>query len=166
MRSDVTTPTIVLHGEEDTTDTIGQSMIFYQALKDRGGTVTLGLASVLRAIVQGVWGTDLRAYPELFEAELVHQALHFVLGSHPGADPASFVSGVGARSVTSAYGFQRAAGAHIPGGVVSGSALVRPDLVELHEWPYLWQQTEYVLGHGTADFLFLALAADRLLSGR
>jgi dipeptidyl aminopeptidase/acylaminoacyl peptidase len=32
----VMTPTIVIHGEEDTTDTIGQSMIFYQGLKDRG----------------------------------------------------------------------------------------------------------------------------------
>jgi dipeptidyl aminopeptidase/acylaminoacyl peptidase len=32
----VTTPTLLLHGEEDDTDTIGQSMIFYQGLKDRG----------------------------------------------------------------------------------------------------------------------------------
>ncbi|MGH9349637.1 MAG: prolyl oligopeptidase family serine peptidase [Vicinamibacterales bacterium] len=32
----VQTPTIVIHGERDTTDTIGQSMIFYQGLKDRG----------------------------------------------------------------------------------------------------------------------------------
>ena len=32
----VTTPTILFHGEQDTTDTIGQSMIFYQGLKDRG----------------------------------------------------------------------------------------------------------------------------------
>jgi dipeptidyl aminopeptidase/acylaminoacyl peptidase len=32
----VTTPTIVIHGERDTTDTIGQSMMFYQGLKDRG----------------------------------------------------------------------------------------------------------------------------------
>lgn len=32
----VTTPTILLHGEEDTTDTVGQSMIYYQGLKDRG----------------------------------------------------------------------------------------------------------------------------------
>jgi hypothetical protein len=87
-----------------------------------------------------------------------------VLGCHPGANPASFVSGVGARSVTTGYGFNRADGAHIPGGIVSGSALIRPDLVELLEWPHLWQQTEYVLGHGTADFLFLALAVDRLLS--
>ena len=33
--SRVTTPTIILHGERDTTDTVGQSMIFYQGLKDR-----------------------------------------------------------------------------------------------------------------------------------
>jgi dipeptidyl aminopeptidase/acylaminoacyl peptidase len=32
----VRTPTIIIHGENDTTDTIGQSMIFYQGLKDRG----------------------------------------------------------------------------------------------------------------------------------
>jgi dipeptidyl aminopeptidase/acylaminoacyl peptidase len=31
----VTTPTILFHGEHDTTDTIGQSMMFYQALRDR-----------------------------------------------------------------------------------------------------------------------------------
>jgi dipeptidyl aminopeptidase/acylaminoacyl peptidase len=34
--AEVTTPTLILHGERDTTDTIGQSMIFYQGLKDRG----------------------------------------------------------------------------------------------------------------------------------
>ena len=32
----MTTPTLLLHGERDTTDTIGQSMIYYQGLKDRG----------------------------------------------------------------------------------------------------------------------------------
>lgn len=31
----VTTPTLLLHGERDTTDTIGQSMMYYQGLKDR-----------------------------------------------------------------------------------------------------------------------------------
>jgi dipeptidyl aminopeptidase/acylaminoacyl peptidase len=34
----VTTPTLLLHGEQDETCTIGQSMMFYQALKDRGIT--------------------------------------------------------------------------------------------------------------------------------
>lgn len=34
--ANVKTPTIIIHGEEDTTDTIGQSMMYYQGLKDRG----------------------------------------------------------------------------------------------------------------------------------
>lgn len=32
----VTTPTLLLHGEQDETCTIGQSMMYYQALRDRG----------------------------------------------------------------------------------------------------------------------------------
>jgi hypothetical protein len=105
-----------------------------------------------------------RAYPALFPAEPVYTALSFVLGCHPGANPASFVSGVGARSITSGYGFNRGDGSHIPGGIVSGSALIRPDFVELLDWPHLWQQTEYVVGYGTSDYLFLVLAVNELLS--
>ena len=105
-----------------------------------------------------------RAFPEVFDDEAMLHALDFVLGCHPGPNTASFVSGVGARSVTEAYGFNRADRSHLPGGTVSGTALIRPDFPELLEWPYLWQQTEYVLGGGTTDYLFLVLAADRLLN--
>ncbi len=105
-----------------------------------------------------------RAWPELFPREPMLHALNFILGCHPGPNTASFVSGVGAKSVTQAYGFNRADRAHLPGGSVSGTALIRPDFPELLEWPYLWQQTEYVLGGGTTDYLFLVLAADRLLN--
>lgn len=37
--ADVTTPTLLLHGMDDRTDTEGQSMMFYAALKDQGKTV-------------------------------------------------------------------------------------------------------------------------------
>ena len=105
------------------------------------------------------------AFPQLFPKELMLNALDFVLGCHPGANTASFVSGVGARSTTVGYGFNRADWGYLPGGSVSGTALIRPDFPELLEWPYLWQQTEYVLGGGTTDYLFLVLAADHLLGG-
>ena len=78
----------------------------------------------------------------------------------------SFVSGVGARSVLYGYGFNRADWSYIPGGSASGTGLIRPDYPELLEWPYLWQQTEYVLGGGTTDYLLLVLAADHLLNPR
>lgn len=89
-------------------------------------------------------------------------ALNFVLGVHPGANTSSFVSGVGARSATVAYGLNRADFSYIPGGVISGTNLIRPDLPELKEWPYFWQQAEYVMGGGATNYMFLALAADRL----
>ena len=105
-----------------------------------------------------------RAFPESFSRELMLHSLNFILGCHPGANTASFASGVGSRSATVAYGFNRADWSYLPGGSVSGTALIRPDFPELLEWPFLWQQTEYVLGGGTTDYLFLVLAADRLLN--
>ena len=43
------------------------------------------------------------AYPDIFPAETVYNALNFVLGCHPGSNNASFASGVGAKSATVAY---------------------------------------------------------------
>jgi endoglucanase len=104
------------------------------------------------------------AFPDLIPADYMLNAMNFVLGCHPGSNTSSFASGVGARSLTTAYGFNRADWSYIPGGIGSGTALIRPDFPELLEWPFLWQQTEYVLGGGTTDYLFLILAADHLLN--
>ena len=101
------------------------------------------------------------AYPDIFPKETVYNALNFVLGCHPGSNTASFASGVGARSATVAYGLNRADWSYIPGGVVSGTALIRPDFPELLEFPFLWQQTEYVLGGGSSHYMFLVLAAQK-----
>ena len=106
------------------------------------------------------------AFPELFSSDLLFSALNFVLGCHPGSNQESFVSGVGSDSLTVGYGLNRADWSFIPGGSASGTALIRPDFPELLNYPYLWQQTEYVLGGGTTDYLFLALAADHLLNHR
>ena len=102
------------------------------------------------------------SFPEIFNADYMLRALNFILGCHPGSNTSSFASGVGARSLTTAYGFNRADWSYIPGGVGSGTALIRPDYPELLTWPFLWQQTEYVLGGGTTDYLTLVLAAEHL----
>jgi endoglucanase len=103
-------------------------------------------------------------FPKIFPAEYAFNALNFVLGVHPGENSASFASGVGVKSLTVAYGFNRADWTYIPGGVSSGTALIRPDLPELKTWPYFWQQTEYVMGGGATNFMLLAMAADRLFN--
>ena len=106
------------------------------------------------------------AYPDIFGPEYVYNALNFVLGCHPGTNTASFASGVGTVSATVGYGLNRADWSYIPGGVVSGTALIRPDFPELLVFPYLWQQVEYVLGGGSSHYMFLVLAAQQLLSDK
>ncbi len=105
-----------------------------------------------------------KAFPDIVGPEYMLNALNFVLGVHPGENTASFASGIGARSATTAYGFNRADWSYIPGGVVSGTALIRPDFPELKDFPYLWQQMEYVMGGGSSNYMFMVLAADQVLN--
>lgn len=104
------------------------------------------------------------AYPDIFSSDFIYNALNFVLGCHPGLNTESFASGVGTRSALVGYGLNRADWSYIPGGVISGTALIRPDFPELLVFPYLWQQVEYVMGGGSSHYMFLALAAQQLLS--
>jgi hypothetical protein len=103
-----------------------------------------------------------KAWPQFAGTEAYVNALNFILGVHPGSNTQSFASGVGANSALVAYGVNRADWSYIPGGVISGTALIRPDLPELKIWPFFWQQTEYVMGGGETNYMFLALAVDKL----
>ncbi len=103
-----------------------------------------------------------KGWPDLVPTAFFEHALNFILGVHPGPNNASFVSGVGANSIKVAYGVNRADWSFIPGGVVSGTALIRPDFPELKTWPFFWQQTEYVMGGGATNFMFLVMAVNDL----
>jgi endoglucanase len=104
-------------------------------------------------------------YPDLFTKEPILDVVNYVLGCHP-ASSTSLVSGVGAHSITIAFGVYRSMEAYIPGGMVSGTALIRPDIPELRETtPYLWHQTEYVMP-GASTYIFCVMAADKLLNSK
>ena len=107
-----------------------------------------------------------KGWPELTGTAMFENALNFILGVHPGINNSSFASGIGSKSVTVAYGVNRADWSFIPGGVASGTALIRPDLPELKVWPYFWQQTEYVMGGGATNFMFLVMAVDKVCRER
>ncbi|HLF32848.1 MAG TPA: glycoside hydrolase family 9 protein [Cyclobacteriaceae bacterium] len=105
----------------------------------------------------------IKKYPVLFDPEIVYRVVNYVLGCHPGSS-ASLVSGVGAHSITNAFGVYRHMEYYIWGGMVSGTALIRPDFPELKEdTPYLWQQSEYVMP-GAASYIFCVLATEDLLN--
>ncbi len=99
--------------------------------------------------------------PDIFDANSLFSAVNFVLGCHPASNT-SCVSGVGTNSQLIAYGINRDDWTYIPGGVISGVSLVKPDFIELKNFPYHWYQSEYVI-HGAASYIFVVLAAQWLL---
>ena len=99
--------------------------------------------------------------PEVFEPELEVATVDYVLGHHPGSAH-SYVSGLGRRSATVAFGFNRSEYSYIPGGVVSGASFLRPRYIEYRDSPWDWYITEYVM-NGAAAYVFDVLAADALL---
>jgi hypothetical protein len=106
-----------------------------------------------------------KEFPDMFSREIVCNVVNYVLGCHPGSST-SFISAVGARSIIPAYGFNMHWWSYIPGGNVSGTALIYPDFPEMKEpFPYLWQQTEYVMP-GASTYIFCVLAADKLLNNK
>lgn len=102
-----------------------------------------------------------KQYPKLFGPEVVLNTVNYVLGCHPATNE-SFVSGVGAHSTLAAYGFNRADWSYQHGGIISGTSLIKPDLLELkNPFPFLWYQTEIVI-NAAGTWIFDVLAAERL----
>ena len=103
------------------------------------------------------------SYPELFDLGFMSRCAQFFMGMHPGANRSSFVAGVGHETVKAIYGGNRADWSYIPGAVVPGTNLIRPDLPELLRFPFLWQQGEFCIdGHNTW-FHYMVMDLDRSL---
>ncbi len=102
-----------------------------------------------------------KAFPELTDGSEVFRALDYLHGTHPASN-LSFVSGVGARSKEVAYGSNRADFSFIPGGVVPGVLIIKPDYPENQEnWPFFWGENEYVVNM-TPSYVALVHAANAL----
>jgi hypothetical protein len=103
-----------------------------------------------------------KAFPDLVDRESVLQSLNYLYGTHP-AHNLSFVSNVGTHAKEVAYGMNRADFTSIPGGVVPGVLILKPDYPENHEdWPFFWGENEYVIDEA-ASYIFLVNAAEELL---
>ncbi|HNZ37852.1 MAG TPA: glycoside hydrolase, partial [Candidatus Marinimicrobia bacterium] len=106
-----------------------------------------------------------KAWPDVFPPDHLYSVVNFLLGCRPGSTTNSLVSGVGANSPTIAYGANRADWSYIPGGTFWAAInLVRPDFPEDKDWPYLWQEREYIIG-GACTYMFIVMAANHLLTG-
>ena len=104
----------------------------------------------------------LKLFPELGSPELVFRNLNYIYGCHPYHNR-SFVSGVGAQPKRVAYGNNRADHSFIPGGIVPGIRLLKPDFPENRDdYQFHWSENEYVIPLAP-DYISLLPAAHRLL---
>ena len=104
-----------------------------------------------------------KEFPEIIDAEYVFKGLNYIFGCHPYSN-ISFVSAVGTHSKKVAYGNNRADFTFIPGGVVPGLLILKPDFPENKEdWPFFWGENEYVIDI-CAQYIFLANAVNDLLT--
>ena len=149
-----------------------------QAFKDSVNAAAIASKPMSeRMIAQSPFGSRLggaeysafRAYymhkfwPHLYPAEDLFKFINYLLGCRPGSTTNSLVSGVGVNSPTIAYGSNRADWSYIPGGTFWAAVnLVSPDLAEDKQWPFLWQEREYIIT-SPCYFMFAVLGADRIL---
>jgi hypothetical protein len=99
-----------------------------------------------------------KAFPEQIGTDYTLHALDYILGRHP-ANNLSLVSTVGTASKLIGYGHNRADYSFIPGGMVPGVLIIKPDFPELKtDWPFLWFENEYTVST-TSAYILAANAA-------
>ncbi|NJD10171.1 MAG: glycoside hydrolase [Gemmatimonadetes bacterium] len=104
-----------------------------------------------------------KAYPDLFATDLVTRAFDYLFGTHPDHNY-SFVSAVGNRPKHIAYGNNRADFTMIPGGIVPGVLILKPDFPEnMDDWPFIWGENEYEISF-SGSYIFLAIAMNEMLA--
>jgi hypothetical protein len=104
-------------------------------------------------------------FPDVINAEYVYKGLNYIFGCHPYSN-ISFVSSVGTKSKKVTYGNNRADFSFIAGGIVPGILVIKPDFPENKEdWPFFWGENEVTVG-GCANYIFLANAAQQLITGK
>jgi hypothetical protein len=102
-----------------------------------------------------------RAFPDLVSPEYTLRAVNYILGTHP-VSSTSYVAGVGTVSKTKTYSNNRADNAYIPGAVIPGYIIIKPDFPEcIDDFGFLWFEDEAVVA-GSANWVVAGNAAAAL----
>ena len=87
-----------------------------------------------------------KTFPDLVSPEYTLRAVNYILGTHP-VSSTSYVAGVGTVSKTKTYSNNRADNSFIPGAVIPGYVIIKPDLPEcIDDFGFLWFEHEAVVG--------------------
>ncbi len=103
-----------------------------------------------------------KAFPDLVSPEYTLRAVNYILGTHP-VSSTSYVAGVGTVSKTMTYSNNRADNAYIPGAVIPGYIIIKPDFPEcIDDFGFLWFEDEAVVA-GSASWIVAGNAADAII---
>ena len=103
-----------------------------------------------------------KAFPDLVSPEYTLRAVNYILGTHP-VSSTSYVAGVGTVSKTMTYSNNRADNAYIPGAVIPGYIIIKPDFPEcIDDFGFLWFEDEAVVA-GSASWVVAGNAAGAIV---
>ena len=102
-----------------------------------------------------------KTFPDLVSSEYTLRAVNYILGTHP-VSSTSYVAGVGTVSKMKTYSNNRADNAYIPGAVIPGYIIIKPDFPEcIDDFGFLWFEDEAVVA-GSASWVVAGNAADAI----
>jgi len=103
-----------------------------------------------------------KTFPDLVSPEYTLRAVNYILGTHP-VSSTSYVAGVGTRSKTMTYSNNRADNSYIPGAVIPGYIIIKPDFPEcIDNFGFLWFEDEAVVA-GSASWIVAGNAAEAIV---
>jgi endoglucanase len=103
-----------------------------------------------------------KTFPDLVSPEYTLRAVNYILGTHP-VSSTSYVAGVGTVSKTKTYSNNRADNAYIPGAVIPGYIIIKPDFPEcIDDFGFLWFEDEAVVA-GSASWVVAGNAAEAII---
>ncbi|HZR64770.1 MAG TPA: glycoside hydrolase family 9 protein [Terriglobales bacterium] len=103
-----------------------------------------------------------KTFPDLVGPEYTLRAVNYILGTHP-VSSTSYVAGVGTVSKTKTYSNNRADNSYIPGAVIPGYIIIKPDFPEcIDDFGFLWFEDEAVVA-GSASWVVAGNAADAII---
>ena len=103
-----------------------------------------------------------KTFPDLVGPEYTLRAVNYILGTHP-VSSTSYVAGVGTVSKAKTYSNNRADNSYIPGAVIPGYIIIKPDFPEcIDDFGFLWFEDEAVVA-GSASWVVAGNAADAII---
>ena len=103
-----------------------------------------------------------KTFPDLVSPEYTMRAVNYILGTHP-VSSTSYVAGVGTVSKTKTYSNNRADNSYIPGAVIPGYIIIKPDFPEcIDDFGFLWFEDEAVVA-GSASWVVAGNAANAII---